>query len=94
MINNFISAYKTINEEISSGSNIKNVIYNGLLNLSVVEIIVEKSENAQAIFESINSLGVKLTTASSTVTVLESLSSSIPSTVRVPFAILPEPSLV
>ena len=63
MLNNFISAYKTINEEISSGSNIKNIIYNGLLNLSVVEIIVEKNENAQAIFESINSLGVKLNNA-------------------------------
>lgn len=63
MFNNFISAYKTINDEITSGSNIKNIIYNGLLNLSVVEIIVEKNENAQAIFESINSLGVKLNNA-------------------------------
>ena len=63
MYNNFVSAYKLIYEAISSGSNIKSVIYNGLLNLSVVEIIVDKNENAQAIFESINSLGVKLNNA-------------------------------
>lgn len=63
MLNNFVSAYKLLDEALSSGSNIKSVIYNGLLNLSVVEIIVDKHENAQAIFESINSLGVKLTNA-------------------------------
>ena len=63
MFNNFVSAYKLINEAISGGLNIKSVIYNGLLNLSVVEIIVDKNENAQAIFESINSLGVKLNNA-------------------------------
>lgn len=63
MFNNFVSAYKLINEALSGGLNIKSVIYNGLLNLSVVEIIVDKNENAQAIFESINSLGVKLNNA-------------------------------
>ena len=61
MLNNFKSAYQKINDAIENGSNIKSDIYNGLLNLSVVEIIVDKNENAQEIFESINSLGVKLT---------------------------------
>ena len=63
MLNNFVSAYNLINQAITGGSNIKSVIYNGLLNLSVVEIVVEKNENAQVIFESINSLGVKLNNA-------------------------------
>lgn len=61
MLNNFIGAYQKIRTSIENGCNIKNDIYNGLLNLSVVEIIVDKNENAQEIFESINSLGVKLT---------------------------------
>ena len=63
MLNNFINAYKCIDDYIKGGYGIKNVIYNGLLNLSVVEISVDKTENAQIIFESINSLGVKLTNA-------------------------------
>ena len=63
MLNNFVSAYKKMNDAISCGLNIKSVIYNGLLNLSVVEISVDKNENAQVIFESINSLGVKLNNA-------------------------------
>ena len=60
MLNNFIRAYSQLKEALDEGNDIRNTIYAGFLNLSVVEIIVEKDENAQIIFESINSLGVKL----------------------------------
>lgn len=60
MLNNFTEAYSMLKNAIESGADIKTSIYAGFLNLSVVEIIVDKDENAQVIFESINSLGVKL----------------------------------
>lgn len=60
MLNNFTEAYSMLKKAIENGSDIKTSIYAGFLNLSVVEIIVDKDENAQVIFESINSLGVKL----------------------------------
>ena len=64
LYNNFITAYERLKDEISSGTSIKEVIYNGgLLKISVVEIQLTFDENAQEIFESINSLGVELSNA-------------------------------
>ena len=64
LYNNFITAYECLKNEISSGTNIKEIIYNGgLLKISVVEIQLTYDENAQEIFESINSLGVELSNA-------------------------------
>ena len=62
IFNNFRTAYFSFKEHINSGVNIKDDIYtNGFLKLSVVEITLNYEENAQEIFESINSLGVDLT---------------------------------
>ncbi len=64
LYNNFITAYERLKNEISKGTSIKDVIYNGgLLKISVVEIQLTFDENAQEIFESINSLGVELSNA-------------------------------
>lgn len=61
MLNNFITAYNTLYNSFKyKGYEIKNVYEQGLLKLSVVEIILNKDEDAQEIFESINSLGVPL----------------------------------
>lgn len=62
IFNNFRTAYFIFKERIDSGANIKDDIYiNGFLKLSIVEISLNYDENAQEIFESINSLGVDLT---------------------------------
>ena len=62
--NAFNSAYQSLQKEIQSGTNIKDVIYNGgMLKISAVEIQLTFDEDAQEIFESINSLGVSLTNA-------------------------------
>ena len=62
IFNNFRTAYFIFKERIDSGTNIKDDIYiNGFLKLSIVEISLNYDENAQEIFESINSLGVDLT---------------------------------
>ena len=59
--NNFIEVYKILKKEIESGTNIKEEIYNGgMLYVTVVEIVLNADEDAQEIFESINSLGVDL----------------------------------
>ena len=61
MLNNFKAAYHKLEVLINDGVDIKDIIYNkGLINLSVVEIQLSYEEDAQAIFESINSLGVRL----------------------------------
>ena len=59
---NFREIYDYLKNEIESGTNIKEEIYNsGLLYITVVEIVLNADEDAQEIFESINSLGVDLT---------------------------------
>jgi len=64
LYNNFIKAYNLLKSEIESGTNIKREIYDqGLLKLTAVEITLSYDEDAQEIFESINSLGVDLTNA-------------------------------
>lgn len=61
---NFIGIYDYLKEEIESGTNIKETIYNGgMLYITVVEIVLTADEDAQEIFESINSLGVDLSTS-------------------------------
>lgn len=61
---NFKTAYFAFKNCVKEGVNIKDDIYtNGFLKLSVVEITLNYEENAQEIFESINSLGVDLTNA-------------------------------
>ena len=53
--------YTTFKEWLDSGLNIKKDIYDkAFTNLSCVEISLSKEENAQEIFESINSLGMAL----------------------------------
>ena len=62
--NNFKTSYFRIKDAIENGMNIKEDIYNlGLLRLSIVEIVLNYYENAQEIFESLNSLGVPLSNA-------------------------------
>lgn len=58
---NYETFLKLINSELEKGMNLSD-IWNGLLNLELVEITLEKDkDNAQLIFESINSTGVDLT---------------------------------
>lgn len=62
--NNFKTSYYRIKDAIKQGMNIKEDIYNlGFLRLSIVEIVLNYNENAQEIFESLNSLGVPLSNA-------------------------------
>lgn len=63
--NNFKTAYFGFKEAIEQRHiSLKDDIYtNGFLKLSIVEITLNYEENAQEIFESINSLGVDLTNA-------------------------------
>ena len=63
---NFIYIYKSLLNEIKNkNKNIRFDIFNGLLELKVVDMQLAIEENPQEIFESINSLGVKLTTVDS-----------------------------
>lgn len=63
---NFIDIYKSLLFEIRNNKkDIRQDIYNGLLNLEIAEIQLNPMDNPQEIFESINSLGVKLTAVDS-----------------------------
>jgi len=59
--------FKAINarflNEISKGKNIRYDLFEGLLSLVIVEMSLETGDDAQEIFESINSLGMKLSNA-------------------------------
>lgn len=58
---NYETFVKLINNELDNGNQLSD-IWKGLLNLELVEITLEKDkDNAQLIFESINSTGVDLT---------------------------------
>ncbi len=61
LYNNFLTIYNRLGEEIKAGNHIKNTIFDGLLRLAVVEMSLDMNDDPQAIFESINSLGLKLT---------------------------------
>lgn len=63
---NFIHIYNSLLDEIKNKKkDIRSDIYNGLLELKIVEIQLSTIDNPQEIFESINSLGVKLTAVDS-----------------------------
>ncbi len=63
LINNFKLIYETLISEIGKGHNIRDDIFQGLLSLTVVLMTLDPGDDAQEIFESINSLGVRLTNA-------------------------------
>lgn len=63
---NFIHIYNSLLDEIKNKKkDIRSDIYNGLLELKIVEIQLSTIDNPQEIFESINSLGIKLTAVDS-----------------------------
>ena len=57
---NFRDIYAKIQSALKEGKDIRHDIYGGLLNLQIVEMSLEANDDPQEIFESINSLGVKL----------------------------------
>ena len=62
IIDNFIYIYENLYRQINNlAKDIVNDIFSGLLKLYIVEIKIDEEESAEEIFESINSLGVKLT---------------------------------
>ncbi len=60
LFNNYRDIYKRLENEIALSKNIRDDIFEGLLALTVVEMSLEQNDDPQEIFESINSLGVKL----------------------------------
>lgn len=63
LYNNFRTAYYRFLDEIKNGNSVRNVIFEGLLDLTIVEMSLEYGDDPQEIFESINSLGVRLSNA-------------------------------
>ncbi len=63
LYNNFLTVYERLSDEIKNGNHVRGVILEGLMLLVVVEMSLDMSDDPQAIFESINSLGLKLTNA-------------------------------
>jgi uncharacterized protein with ParB-like and HNH nuclease domain len=63
LYNNFKSLFERILEELKEGKNVKSEIFDGLLKLNVVCLELEHLDDAQEIFESINSLGIPLSQA-------------------------------
>lgn len=60
---NFKAIHARFLDEISKGKNIRYDLFEGLLKLVIVEMSLETGDDAQEIFESINSLGMKLSNA-------------------------------
>ncbi len=60
---NFKTIYERLKKDCVDGNYARNIILKGLKRLIVVGIKLEKDEGSQAIFESINSLGIKLSNA-------------------------------
>lgn len=60
LYNNFKTIYKRIKAVTSNGYSIKNILLNGLKLLVIIEMSLDMYDDPQAIFESINSLGVRL----------------------------------
>lgn len=63
LFNNFKFIYNRFLSEISNGKSVRYDILEGLLALTVVEMSLEPNDDPQEIFESINSLGIKLSNA-------------------------------
>lgn len=62
LFNNFKFIYNRFLSEISNGKSVDDIL-EGLLALTVVEMSLEPNDDPQEIFESINSLGIKLSNA-------------------------------
>ena len=63
LFNNFKTIYYRFLDEINNGVNIKTVIHQGMLNLTIIDMSLEYGDDPQEIFESINSLGIRLSNA-------------------------------
>lgn len=63
LYNNFKTIYNRFLKLDKSGEYLRNVLYEGLLLQGIVEMSLGVDDDAQAIFESINSLGLKLSNA-------------------------------
>ena len=63
LFNNFKTSYYRFLKEIEKGNSVRGVIFEGLLGLTIVEMSLEHGDDPQEIFESINSLGVRLSNA-------------------------------
>lgn len=63
LYNNFRTSYFRFIKEINDGNSVRDVIFEGLLDLTIVEMSLEHGDDPQEIFESINSLGVRLSNA-------------------------------
>ena len=58
--NNVAVNYKYFVDEMAKNTNIVKIVWEGIKRLTVVPILIDESENAQAIFESMNSTGLDL----------------------------------
>lgn len=63
LFNNFKTIYNRFEKLNESGAYLRDVIFEGLLLLTIVEMSLGNEDDPQAIFESINSLGLKLSNA-------------------------------
>lgn len=63
LYNNFLTIYNRFITLCRDGNMLKNVILEGMYLLTIVEMSLDKEDDPQAIFESINSLGLKLSNA-------------------------------
>lgn len=63
LFNNFKSMYLRLKTISTNGDILRNVILSGMMLLTIVEMSLDKEDDPQAIFESINSLGLKLSNA-------------------------------
>lgn len=63
LYNNFKTIYERLKSTATDGSILRNVILEGLQLLVIVEMNLDSGDDPQAIFESINSLGLKLSNA-------------------------------
>ena len=63
LFNNFKTIYNRFTKLNTSGQVLRDVIFEGMLLLTIVEMSLGAEDDPQAIFESINSLGLKLSNA-------------------------------
>lgn len=60
LYNNFKTIYLKFKSLATSGEVLRNIVLSGMQLLTIVEMTLDRDDDPQAIFESINSLGVKL----------------------------------
>lgn len=63
LFNNFKTIYNRFSKLNKSGQVLRDIVFEGMLLLTIVEMSLGSEDDPQAIFESINSLGLKLTNA-------------------------------